>query len=63
MNTRGFVFAIALFTLSCSSKDSERKIALQTTTNEATNTEENSTSKKTSAIELESQFKGCKAHW
>jgi len=57
-----FVFAIALFTLSCSNQEKERKIAVQTTTKTTVNTQE-STVKKTSALELESQFKGCKAHW
>ena len=55
------MFAIALFTLSCSSKDKERKIALETT--ETTNTQKSNTVKTTSALELDSQFKGCKAHW
>lgn len=61
MIKRGFVFAIAVFTLSCSAKDKERKIAVEATT-ETTNTPK-STVKTTSAVELEHQFKGCKAHW
>jgi hypothetical protein len=54
MIKRGFVF-----TLSCSSKDKERKIAVEAT-KPATTTNNDKT---TSAVELEHQFKGCKAHW
>ena len=62
MKLIGFVgLLITSSFIGCTYKE-ERKIAAGEVT-ETANTRESNTVKTSSARELESQFKGCKAHW
>lgn len=62
MKLIGFVGVLIVSSLiGCTFKE-ERKIAAEDVTG-TTNTRESNTVKTSSARELESQFKGCKAHW